>query len=211
MNAPNHRVRRATVDDLPALKAHWEMMRFAAADLEKRLTEFQVVEDAAGNVLGGLALQITNHHGCIHSEAYADFSLADTLRPLLLKRLQSLATNHGLVRLWTQDASPFWTHNGFQPADAETLAKLPEAWDRHAAHWLTLKLRAEVAMQTLADTVDVDLMMKLDRERTQQTLARVKTMNRVALVIAIVLLVVVGALTVYLLKRNPSVMEHFQR
>jgi N-acetylglutamate synthase-like GNAT family acetyltransferase len=211
MNALTHRVRRATVDDLPSLKAHWEMMRFAPADLEKRLTEFQVVEDAGGNVLGGLALQISNHHGCIHSEAYGDFALAEAARPLFLKRLESLATNHGLVRLWTQDSSPFWTHNGFQPADAETLAKLPEAWDRHATGWLTLQLRAEVAMKTLADSVDVDLLMKLDRERTQQALARVKLLNRVALVVAILLLIVVGGLVVYLLKRNPGAMEFFHR
>lgn len=211
MTESNHSVRRATLDDLPALKAHWEMMRFASADLEKRLTEFQVVEDTAGNILGGLGLQITNHHGRIHSEAYGDFALADSLRPLFWTRLQALATNHGLVRLWTQDSSPFWTHNGFQPPDAEALDKLPAIWDRHAAGWLTRQLRAEVAMKTLADTVDVDLLMKLDRERTQQTLERVKWMNRVALVVSILLLIVVGALTAYLLKRNPAVLHYFQR
>ena len=211
MTALNHRVRRATVDDLPALKAHWEMMRFPAAELEKRLMEFQVVEDGDGNVLGGLGLQITNHHGRIHSEAYGDFALADVVRPLFLTRLHALATNHGLVRFWTQDSSSFWTLNGFQPPDAETLEKLPAAWNRHAPGWLTLQLRAEVAMKTLADTVDVDLLMKLDRDRTQHTLERVKTFNRVALVIAILLLIVVGALSVYLLKRNPGVMQYFQR
>ena len=51
MTPPNHRVRRATLDDLPALKPLWESMRFSVEDLEKRLTEFQVAENAQGEIV----------------------------------------------------------------------------------------------------------------------------------------------------------------
>ena len=46
MTASTNRVRRATLDDLGALKPLWTSMRLPAADLEKRLTEFQVIESA---------------------------------------------------------------------------------------------------------------------------------------------------------------------
>ena len=43
---PQLHIRRATVDDLPALRSLWAAARLPADELENRLTEFQVVEDA---------------------------------------------------------------------------------------------------------------------------------------------------------------------
>ena len=45
MTAPQFPARRATLDDLPALRPLWEAERLDAAALEKRLTEFQLVCD----------------------------------------------------------------------------------------------------------------------------------------------------------------------
>src|SRR5690349_21247648 len=107
MSPAQHSLRRATVDDLPALRALWDSMKFSVPDLEKRLTEFQLAMNAEGKMVGAIGFEMQQRHGRIHSEAYSDFSAADIVRPMLWTRLQSLCSNHGVLRLWTQEISPF--------------------------------------------------------------------------------------------------------
>ena len=142
---PTLLIRRATVDDLPALRSLWLAARLPADELENRLTEFQVVE-ADGRFAGALGLQIVRQHARLHSEDYADFSVADAARELFLDRIQKLAANHGVFRVWTQETSPFWTRWGFQPANAETLERLPDEWKNLEGRWLTLALKNEDAI-----------------------------------------------------------------
>src|SRR2546425_12217948 len=123
MSSPPYRVRRATLDDIGQLSALWQSMHLAADGLSKRVTEFQVAESAEGKLLGAVGLQIAERQGCVHSEAFTDFALAEHLRPLLWERLQSIAVNHGLRRLWTQEKAPFWNHCGLVQPEAETLQK----------------------------------------------------------------------------------------
>jgi N-acetylglutamate synthase-like GNAT family acetyltransferase len=140
-------VRRATVDDLPALKALWESMRLSPEELEPKLTEFQVVENADHEVLGAIGIQFTKTHALLHSEGYMDYAIADEARQLFWERLQTLAANHGIFRLWTQERSPFWKSYGFQPPAAETLGRLPEGWrNEFAGAWLTYPLKDEDAI-----------------------------------------------------------------
>ncbi len=126
MSSKSYQIRRATVEDLGPLKALWSSMSFSAADLKNRLTEFQVATDASGKFIGAIGFQINQRHGLIHSEAYPDFALADAVRPLLWGRIQALAMNHGLARLWTRENAPFWSHIGLQPADASTWNASPQ-------------------------------------------------------------------------------------
>jgi N-acetylglutamate synthase-like GNAT family acetyltransferase len=151
MSEADYQVRRATVDDLHSLKALWESMRFPAVELERRLTEFQLAETPDGELLGALAMEIAGRHGRLHSEAFNDFALAEPLRQRLWERMQSLATNHGLVRIWAQETAPFWSHNGFLAADPESLKKLPAAWNDLPPAWLTLRLRDEEAVEMSLD------------------------------------------------------------
>jgi len=64
MNQPVFHVRRATVDDLEALRALWETMHFPALELERRLTEFQVAVAEDGGLLGRWACKSTGGTGC---------------------------------------------------------------------------------------------------------------------------------------------------
>jgi N-acetylglutamate synthase-like GNAT family acetyltransferase len=120
------RVRRAVVDDLGPLAELWRAAHMRGESLEKQFTDFQVAEDGAGRLQAAVALQISGPSGRIHSEAIADFALADTLRPLLWERLRAVAQNHGLFRLWTQESAPFWKKDaGFAPASKEAKEKFP--------------------------------------------------------------------------------------
>src|SRR5207248_483320 len=76
MTASTLRVRRATVEDLETLRPLWTSMHLPVAELEPRLTEFQVVENAEGEVMGGIGFEITERQGRLHSEGFTDFAIA---------------------------------------------------------------------------------------------------------------------------------------
>ncbi len=176
MSSSAFRIRRATIDDLPTLHALWESMRIPVADLDRRLTEFQVAERTNGEVVGAVGLQMMQRHALIHSEAFSDFGVADQVRPLFWQRLNALALNHGIARFWTRENTPFWTHNGLQPADDETLKRLPAAWDPTAGGWLTLRLKDEDAIASLDK--EFDLFVAEQRRQTAESLSgarKVKT------------------------------------
>ncbi len=137
-------IRRATVDDRETLRSLWVSMRLPPDELEKRLTEFQVVENSDGEVVGAIGIQFSRQHALLHSESYADFSIADAARQLFWVRIQTLAANHGSFRVWTQERSPFWKSFGFQPPNAEILARLPAEWrNEFDGGWLTFQLKNE--------------------------------------------------------------------
>jgi len=125
VSSSKYRVRRATLDDIGQLTAIWESMQYPTQELARRVTEFQVAECADGKILGAVGVQMAERQGLLHSEAFSDFALAEHLRPLLWDRVQTVATNHGLLRVWTQEQAPFWNHCGLLKADADALQKLP--------------------------------------------------------------------------------------
>lgn len=173
MTSPALNVRRATVDDLPALRSLWQQARLPADELESRLTEFHVVE-ADGQFAGALGVQIIRQHARFHSEDYTDFSVADAARELFWERIQKIAANLGVFRVWTQETSPFWTRWGFQPASDEVLTRLPEEWKNLEGRWLTLELKNEDAINHALKTQITGFM---DAEKGQTS--RMETQARI--------------------------------
>lgn len=202
MSSFKFQARRATLDDLPRLKELWALMRLGEADLERQLTDFQVVTDEAGFVVGSVAFQMNLRHARIHSEAYEDFSLADYARPVLWSRIQTLATNHGLVRLWTQEQSPFWTRNGFQPATEDALARIPSNWDRFAPGWLTLKLKDEDALASLDK--EFALFVESEKQQRGQLIGQAKVVKTMMIAGIILVALIFLAAMVWLLIRQRS-------
>jgi N-acetylglutamate synthase-like GNAT family acetyltransferase len=202
MSSPNLRVRRATTDDFQSLKALWKSMRLPADGLEKRLTEFQVIETAAGQIVGAIGVQIVRQHALLHSEGYMDFSVADAARELFWERIQTIAAHHGVFRLWTQENSPFWVRWGFQPANAETLARLPEEWKRSEGKWLSIQLKDEAAIAALDQ--ELAQFKEAEKQRTAETLEQARTMTKTITIIAFALgIILIGAALYLLMRRNP--------
>jgi N-acetylglutamate synthase-like GNAT family acetyltransferase len=201
--SPSHlQARRATLDDIPSLRNLWEMMRYPVAELEKQLTDFQVVVDAAGEIIGAVGFRTLQRQGCIHSEAFGDFSLAERARPVLWERIESLCTNHGVVRLWTNDPSPFWTHNGFKPCSPAVLEKLPEVWDRKKPGWVTLQLRDENVIASLDK--EFAMFVASERQRSEQALGQAKVLKTIVTVITLLIAfgILVAAAYVFLHRRG---------
>ena len=181
-------------------------MHFPAEELARRVTEFQVAVSREGKLVGALGLQIAERQGLIHSEAFSDFAYADHLRPLLWDRLHAVATNHGLLRVWTQEPAPFWSHCGLAEADAELMAKLPALWRGSSTRWLTLKLKEDLEAVIALDN-QFALFMQSERERTNRAFRQARILKAVATAIAFALLAAVLTGAFVLLWRNPQLLR----
>ena len=185
MSAPGYTIRRATMDDLEQLKAVWTVASLPAAELEKRFTEFQVAENAEGRIVGAIALQIAGSDGKVHAETFADFALSDTLRPLLWQRLETMARNHGLFRLWTMETAPFWKKDaGFTTASLPA----PEVFGAAQGPWLAALLREETADPNLIEA-QFTLFREAEKAKREKLLQSAAALKMVGTVIALLLFV----------------------
>ncbi len=202
MSPSKLRIRRATADDYQGLKSLWNSMRLPAEDLERRLTEFQVVESADGQILGAIGVQVIRQHARLHSEAYAESSVADAARQLFWERIQLIASHHGVFRLWTQENAPFWSRCGFRIVITESLVQLPEEWKRFEGKWFTLQLKSEKALADLEK--ELASFRESEKQHAAQTLEQARTLRTIITVIGFgVGILCLGVLLYLLVHRNP--------
>ena len=205
MTAATLRVRRATVDDLDMLRPMWESMHLPGATLEPRLTEFQVVENPEGQIVGGIGFQIAGSQGHLHSEAFTDFGVADASRELLWKRIQTLATNHGILRVWMRDNSPFWVQLGFKAATEEDLKRLPVGWNTEGPPWFTLQLKDEAAIGAVEK--ELAMFMTAQKRQSERTMEQLRFLKTLALVVAIVFAIIAFGAAFFLLLKRPDLLH----
>jgi N-acetylglutamate synthase-like GNAT family acetyltransferase len=205
MTAATLRVRRATVEDLDMLRPMWEAMHLPGATLEPRLTEFQVVENPEGQIVGGIGFQIGGNQGHLHNEAFTDFGLADASRELLWKRIQTLATNHGILRVWMREKTPFWAQLGFKAATEEDLKRLPEAWKTEGPPWFTLQLKDEVAISAVEQ--ELAMFMTAQKKQSERTMEQLKALKRFALVVAIIFAILAFGAAFFLILKRPEILH----
>ena len=203
MNQTGYVTRRATLEDLPQLISLWRLERLPAGALEKRFTEFQIVSDTAGQVLGAIGIQIVGSHGLLHSESMAKPELSETLRELLWKRLQVIIQNHALERLWTQMNNVPWRDRGFAGASAEQIKTLPPLFNAGESEWQTITLRAADA--NAAVEREMAQFKTLQQEEAARLRRRVQWLKRIALGITVVVFLLVVVWAVVLLKYGPKI------
>jgi hypothetical protein len=198
------RIRRATVDDRAALNAIWSAMRLPADELEKRLTEFQVVEPADGEVVGAIGVQFSKQHALLHSEGYSDFGIADAARQLFWDRIQTLCANLGVFRVWTQERSPFWKSFGFQPPTAGILDRLPHEWrNEFTGGWLTLQLKNEEVITAALEKQFAGFMAG-EKKETERLAEKARNLRTAITVIGFAIGIIGIIVAAYLfMNRNP--------
>jgi N-acetylglutamate synthase-like GNAT family acetyltransferase len=184
MNPSPYQMRRATLEDLPGLRELWQQGERPVADLEKRLTEFQVATAIDGTLLGCIGLQIASQQGQIHSEIYKSLEMKAELHSLLWDRVQALARNHGLHRLWVQEQTASWRSRGFQEADADALQKLPQSFGGSPQSWFTLRLREEAATAVSLER-EFELFKQSQKEMSERALRQARTLRLLAGIVAI--------------------------
>lgn len=200
MSPPKLRIRRATTDDFLNLRGLWNSMHFPTEYLEKRLTEFQVVETGDGQIIGAIGLQIAGPHALLHSEGYTDFSVADAARQLFWERIQTIAAHHGVFRIWTREQSPFWTRWGFQPAPADILERLPGKWKAAGDKWFTIQIKDEEAIATVEKELAV--FRESEKKHAAEVLDQARTLTTTITVIAFVVGIALIGLAIFIFIRR---------
>jgi N-acetylglutamate synthase-like GNAT family acetyltransferase len=207
MNPAPFLVRRANVDDLGGLIKLWERAGLPALELEKHLTEFQLAATTGGELIGGVGLRVHAKQGWLHSEAFTHPEQADEARGQLWQRLQTLARNHGLVRIWTQESAPFWTHSGFVEPSAELQQKLPPAFNSGTpGRWLVLPFREET-VEAISLDKEFELFQQSQRAATEEVLSQARKLKTLAYVVALVVAVaaIIGGIAlIYKVTRPPA-------
>lgn len=134
--------RRATVDDLPQLMQLWKNAFYPADILEKRLTEFHLVENAeTKQILAAIGIHPEDNAVMLHSETFGDLVNQDLYRDMLWPRFQALARNLGVSRIWTQESASFWKNAGFLLVTEDILSERPNFPDSEEhLPWLSIQL-----------------------------------------------------------------------
>jgi hypothetical protein len=195
--------RRATIDDLTKLSPLWRAEGLPAHDLEKRFKEFQLIEGPGGEILGTIGLQISGQEGRLHSETFAHPEEGDDLRQQLWERVQTIATNHGIIRLWTQLESPFWHHVGFTGASGDLMVRFPAVFAGDQRPWSFYQLRSETASMVSLDK-EFAMFREAEREKTEQLFRQARVLKMIAAVLAVAVLglVIFWAISFFQLQRR---------
>lgn len=196
-------VRRATLEDLHSLKGIWDIARLPSLELEKRLTDFQVVSRADGVLTGCLGLRMASGQGHLHSMAFYTPEGERDCLPLLWERMQTLARNHGLARLWVKGQVPFWTTAGFHPPDDKDLGRLPKEFGDPTATWLTLSFRDENLMPDVV-AQEFELFQMQQRETAEKLAKQARLMKLLVALIAVGFLIAAALMVMILLKKGAN-------
>jgi len=184
--------RRATLDDLAALRELWAQEQLDADDLEKRITEFQVAYDAEGKILGSIGMKREGDDGWVHSEAFSDFGVADQLRRVIWERLKTIAKNYAMARIWMRDCGLFWKELGFDEADEKMKGQLPAGFGDKGGNWYVIRLRNDPFADGTEAAKRQELMFREAlRAETERTLRQARVVKIIALVMSIVLFAVI--------------------
>lgn len=201
MDETEYQARRATVEDLPALREMWERERLDVDALEKRVTEFQLALDAEGRIVAAIGMLREGEHGMLHSETIGDFGVADRLRTLLWGRLKTLAKNYAMARVWTLETTQFWRELGFDPAEGEVLEQLPAEFGERGNQWHSILLRKDPFAQGGALAKQQEMLFREAlKEETERTLRQAKIVKAVALLVSVALLVIICIGGYYMMK-----------
>jgi N-acetylglutamate synthase-like GNAT family acetyltransferase len=185
MASADYRIRRATVDDLPALRELWEQFGFPALELEKRVTEMQVAETHEGKIAAALGFKIERLHGLIHTEAVPESAENGAMHEAFWQRLQVLARNHGLFRIWTHSPAPFWATLGFQKPDPKAIEKLPAAFGPVDEKLITHTIREE-SPQGLSVEQEFELFSQAQKLETERLMRQAEVFKKIAYTIIFV-------------------------
>ena len=183
-------------------------MLLPAHELEKRLTEFQVVVTADDSALGAIGIQIVRSMPGSDSEGYLDFAHADEARQLFWERVQTLASNHGVFQLWTQESSPFWSQLGFPPASPGRLSELPPEWQAARGEWFVLQRKYEAAIKQALDK-DFATFMSAEKRNTERTHEQARTLRNIITIIGFAIGILCLGFAAYPPARSTAI--HFHR
>ena len=190
MSAAGLKIRRVHVGDLNELRAVWRAAGIYSLELEKRFTEFQIVINEKADIIASFGINAQGKEAHVHSESYAPDAPREEIRELIWKRVQTLAENRGLMRLWADDQE-FWKQQGFEKPQEKVLKRGIELFGSAMERRLTLQLRDEEDLHKLAEA-QFELFQQTSQAERERILSQGNFYKNVA--VAVAAFVVLGGL-----------------
>jgi len=201
---PALQARRATLEDLPLLQTLWQRLGLPWEQLERYLTEFQVVTGGDGSIRAAIGLLVEGTEALVHTEAVADPEDANDCRDALWRRLQIVARNQGVARLWTQEDAAFWTAAGFVSAAPAQLESLRASFADPQAPWRIFEFVNPSAAKLITQQLAIwDASRAGEREDLQ---GRIRPLRNLAFALAGLVIVALIGLAVFVVM-NKDVLQ----
>lgn len=159
--------RRATLEDIDVLRGLWQTALFPLYDLEKRLTEFQIVEGVDGRLLGALGMCVQGEEAFIHHEAYTHPSTEAAIREKLWNRLKFLFGNQSAHRIWTCEKADFWKQAGFRKPTVEEKTKFPSDFGSSGKDTLLMYPLKDMKAERMIEKKIIELQAAREVEEVQ--------------------------------------------
>jgi N-acetylglutamate synthase-like GNAT family acetyltransferase len=198
--------RRATSEDLPVLEALWQQTGLPWDQLHGFLNEFQVATDESGGLAGAIGLLIEGSQALLHTEAVRADVEADAVRSSLWRRVQIVARNQGVQRIWTQEDAPYWLASGFAAATPMAVQQNRASFLDPAAAWFAFDLMDPARAQGLIN----EQLAILEAERMQSAesfQSRVRAFRIFAILMALLILGVCLWLLFRIFHARPDVLK----
>lgn len=197
--------RRAAVEDLAALQTLWQENGLPWEQLGGFLAEFQVAEDEDGLITAAIGLLIEGDHALLHTEAVRPNADADLARSALWRRVQIVARNQGVQRIWTQEDAEYWATAGFAPVPPPLVERAPASFLKSSEDWRACDLLdPERAKAMIHEQLAI-----LEAERMQSAAAfqqKVRNFRLFAILLAFVVLLLCGWL-LYRIVQTPGLLQ----
>lgn len=165
VNAIPFHARRATLDDLPALRGLWQTAMLPAEDFERHLREFRLIEGWDGRLIGAVGFQILGTEARIYGEAFTHSQTEELVKSNLLNHLKWLAQCEGVHRIWIRGKSAFGEECGFQFANVHLVKKLPADFG-NIADWQVVNLMNEETERRIDQQVS-DFRATMEEEQSR--------------------------------------------
>ena len=178
MSKPSFHLRRATLEDLELLRGLWQIALFSHSDLEKHLTEFQVIEGDDGRLLGAIGIRLRQENAWIHHAAFTRPHTGIALREILWDRLKSMFRQHGVHRVWISQSEDYWSAVGFRTPTTEERNSVPPPFETLEKTLKVFVLRDEKSQKIIERK-----MLELQSLREEET-AQLNHRTRLARIMA---------------------------
>ncbi len=206
METPALSARRATVEDLPSLRLLWQAAGLPWDQLDRFVTEFQVVPGDEEALLGAIGFLVEGTDGLLHTESVTAGENADEIRASLWRRIQIIGRNQGVHRIWTQEDDPYWVTCGFLPASPERLAASPATFLDRTAAWHLFEFPAPEKVKARLDE-QMAIWQATRAQEAEDLQQRIRNFRNIAVLVATVVVGVMIILLSIVMRQHPEVMQ----
>lgn len=200
--------RRATVEDLPSLRLLWQSAGLPWDQLDRFVTEFQVVPGPDDSLLGAIGFLVEDGDGLLHSESLGALSeeSLDEVRMTLWRRIQIIGRNQGVHRIWTQEDAPYWPTCGFKSATEADLTACRATFLDRTASWLRFEYPAPENVKARVDEQMAiwQATRAMEAEALQQ---KIRNMRNLAVLVAAVVIGIMIVMLSIIMRRNPELLQ----